>query len=139
MYGPSPHRATPLKMQPPPRTNRYADQRRVSRARVHFTARYSSPNLHLEGHVTDLSPDGLFFCSDFLDDQGETAHVVVDVPTRPRPLELRGEVRWVKDAPHAAGMGIRFVDVSLEARALRRSLAGEGIELDRHGVPSGRA
>jgi uncharacterized protein (TIGR02266 family) len=139
MYGPRPHQRRPL-MQHPPRTNRYADQRRVSRARVHFKARYSSPSLSLEGHVTDLSPDGLFFSSDFLDDQGESAQVVVDVPTRTRPLELRGEVRWVKDAPNGAGMGIRFVDVSLEDRALLRTLAGDPATFDgAERVPSGRA
>jgi hypothetical protein len=125
-------------MHTPTRTNRYADQRRVSRARVQFTARYSSPNLNLEGLVTDLSPDGLFFCSDFLDDQGETAHVVLDVPSRGQPLELRGEVRWVKDAPSAAGMGIRFVDVSLEDRALLTALAAGSDTSDRP-LPSGRA
>jgi hypothetical protein len=132
-------------MQPPTRTNRYADQRRVSRARVHFPARYASPNLNLEGHVTDLSPDGLFFCSDFLDDQGETAHLVVEIPSRPsRPLELRGEVRWVKDLPNAGGMGIRLVDVSLEDRALLSSLAEDrdgarDVARDDGRLPSGNA
>ena len=101
--------------------NRY-DQRRASRVRVHFSARYASTNLNLEGHVTDVSPDGLFFCSDYLDDQGEVAKVWVDVPDRSAPLELRGEVRWVNDAPHAGGMGIKFIDVSLEDRALLSSL-----------------
>ena len=88
-------------MHPTTRVNRYADQRRASRTRVHFPARYVSSNLNLEGHVTDLSPDGLFFCSDFLDDQGETAQVQVMVPARNEPITLRGEVRWVKDPPHA--------------------------------------
>jgi hypothetical protein len=112
-------------MQHTTRENRYADQRRAPRARVHLTARYVSPNLNLEGHVTDVSPDGLFFCSDFLDDQGETAHLLVDLPSRPEPLELRGEVRWVRDMPDAGGMGIRLLDVTLEIRALLRSLGTE--------------
>jgi hypothetical protein len=90
---------------------------------VQFQARYSSPNLNLEGLVTDLSPEGLFFCSDFLDDQGELAQLVVTVPSRAQPLQLRGEVRWVKDVPHAGGMGIKLVDVSLEDRALLSSLS----------------
>lgn len=103
--------------------NRYAEQRRAPRARVNFAARYVSSNLSLEGEVTDLSPEGLFFASDYLDDQGETAHVVVVLPTRSQPLRLRGEVRWVKDAPNAAGMGIRFVDLSLEDRELLQTIA----------------
>jgi len=125
-------------MHPPSmRANRYADQRRASRVRVHLPARYVSSNLVLEGHVTDLSADGLFFCSDFLDDQGETAHVAVTVPAREEPLELRGEVRWVKDAPHAGGMGIRLVDVSLEDRALLTALGG--VPVSDGLVPSGNA
>jgi len=107
--------------------NRY-DQRRFSRVRVHFSARYASPNLNLEGHVTDVSPDGLFFCSDYLDDQGEVARVWVDLPDRATPLELRGEVRWVNDSPHAGGMGIRFIDLSLEDRALLTSLGARVAE-----------
>ena len=111
--------------------NRY-DQRRASRVRVHFSARYASTNLNLEGHVTDVSPDGLFFCSDYLDDQGEVARVWVDVPDREAPLELRGEVRWVNDAPHAGGMGIKFIDVSLEDRAVLSSLTGGAAALATH-------
>ena len=60
--------------------------------------------------------------SDYLDDQGELARVWVDVPDRAAPLELRGEVRWVNDAPHAGGMGIKFIDLTLEDRALLSSL-----------------
>lgn len=82
-----------------------------------------SSNLSLEGEVTDLSPEGLFFASDYLDDQGETAQVVLQVPTRSQPLRLRGEVRWVKDAPDAAGMGIRFVDLSTEDREVLQTIA----------------
>jgi hypothetical protein len=123
-------------MHPTTRVNRYADQRRASRTRVHFPARFVSSNLNLEGHVTDLSPDGLFFCSDFLDDQGETAQVQVMVPARSEPITLRGEVRWVKDLPHAGGMGLRLVDVSLEDRALLTSLGLLGKDLP---LPSGNA
>lgn len=98
------------------------DQRRQSRTRVHLPARYASPNLSLEGHVTDVSPDGLFFCSDYLDDQGEPVRVWVEVPSRAEPLELRGEVRWVNDTPDAGGMGLRLIDVSLEDRRILSSL-----------------
>src|SRR3954462_12986605 len=121
-----------------PPANRY-DQRRSFRVRVHFSARYASSNLNLEGHVTDVSPDGLFFCSDYLDDQGESAQLWVDVPERDGPLELRGEVRWVNDNPHAGGMGIRFVDVSLEDRALLSSLVAHPHAENREPSPSGTA
>lgn len=110
--------------------NRYADKRRAVRARVQLAARYVSASLTLEGHVTDVSADGLFFASDFLDDEGEIARIWVVVPSRPEPLELRGEVRWVSDAPTGAGMGVRFVDVNLEDRLLLSSLAsGDAAEM----------
>ncbi len=102
-----------------------SDQRRSARARVHFAAKYVSSNLNLEGRVTDVSPEGLFFCSDYLDDQGEMARLWLDLPTLAAPVELRGEVRWVNDSAHAGGMGIRFVDLALEVRALLTALAEE--------------
>jgi uncharacterized protein (TIGR02266 family) len=92
---------------------------------VSLTAQYVSANLTLEGHITDVSPDGLFFSSDFLDDQGESARVVLVVPARNRPLELRGEVRWVRDQPDAGGMGIRLLDVSREDQELLSRIALE--------------
>jgi hypothetical protein len=103
---------------------RKLEQRRSTRTRVRLSARYVSSNLSMQGHVTDVSAEGLFFCSDFLDDQGEAAQVWVDVPTRQVPLALRGEVRWVNDAPHAGGMGIKLVGVSAEDRVLLAQLSG---------------
>lgn len=120
----------------PTRPAHQHDQRRTNRVRVHLSARYLSANLQLDGHVTDLSADGLFFCSDFLDDQGEMARVWVDVPSRSRPMELRGEVRWVNDTPHAGGMGLKLVDVSLEDRALLATLEQD---LASARMPSGNA
>ncbi len=114
-----------------------AEQRRVTRLRVHLPARYVSSNLNLEGHVTDLSPEGLFFSSDFLDDQGEEACVWVEIPARGGFLELRGEVRWFNDAPHAGGMGIKLMDVSLEDRIVLSSIvATTGVDLP---LPAGNA
>jgi hypothetical protein len=100
-----------------------ANKRRAFRSRVFLQARYVSANLTLEGRITDVSPDGLFFQSDYLDDQGELARVWVQLPTRSAPLELRGEVRWVNDAPHAGGMGLRLFDVGLEDRLLLSTIS----------------
>jgi hypothetical protein len=115
------------------------EQRRYPRVRVHFAARYLSSNLNLEGRVTDVSPDGLFFCSEFLDDQGETARLWIEVPARARPLELRGEVRWVNDTPHGGGMGLKLIDVSLEDRALLESLVPAGLASPRTRISTGNA
>ena len=96
--------------------------RRSARMRVEISAKYVSDSLVVEGMVTDVSADGLFFCSDYLDGTGETVRVWLDIPWRDRPLELRGEVRWVNDTPDTGGMGIKFFDVSLEDRMVLSSL-----------------
>jgi hypothetical protein len=120
-------------------TNRYADKRRTSRVRVHLQARYVSSTLNLDGMVTDLSPDGLFFCSDYLDDRGEFARVWIEIPSRAAPLELRGEVRWVNEGPDNCGMGIKFDDVPLEDRILLSALRDGGAEPLEAQPPSGSA
>lgn len=96
-------------------------RRRTSRVRVYLQARYLSASLNIEGRVTDVSSDGLFFCSDYLDDAGETARLWIDLPSGGR-LELCGEVRWVRETPNAGGMGIRFTSLSVHDRALLRGL-----------------
>jgi hypothetical protein len=98
------------------------ESRRSARSRVRLSGKYVSDSLVVDGVVTDVSADGLFFCSDYLDNTGETARVWLDIPWRDRPLELRCEVRWVSDAPNTGGMGIRFLDVSLEDRMVLSSL-----------------
>jgi len=108
-------------MQPPYR-DKTKDERRSARSRVRITGKYVSENLVVDGVVTDVSPNGLFFCSDYLDSKGETAHLWLEIPWRNAPLELRGEVCWVSDAPENGGMGIRFIDVSLEDRMVLSSL-----------------
>jgi hypothetical protein len=98
------------------------DLRRAARAKVLVPARYVSEHLTIEGTVTDLSPDGVFFCSDYLDAKGEPVRISIEVPWRDRPLHLRGEVRWVSENPRTGGMGIRFMDVSFEDRVVLSSL-----------------
>ena len=95
--------------------------------KVHVAARYVSEHLTIEGLVTDLSPDGVFFCSDYLDAAGEPVRIFIDVPWRAQPLQLRGEVRWVSEVPRTGGMGIRFMDVSFEDRVVLSSLGLSGL------------
>jgi Tfp pilus assembly protein PilZ len=90
--------------------------------KVEIAAKYVSESLVVEGFVRDVSADGLFFCSDYLDSAGELVRVWLDIPWRSRPLELRGEVRWVNEMSNVAGMGIEFIDVNLEDRVVLASL-----------------
>jgi hypothetical protein len=106
---------------------------------VRISGKYVSDNLVVDGVVTDVSADGLFFCSDYLDSTGESARVSLDIPWRSRPLELRGEVRWVNDAPNTGGMGIRFIDVTLEDRMVLSSLGLYAMTDGSQAMPSGEA
>ena len=106
----------------PPDLEKPTELRRSVRTRVQLSARYVSDSLVVEGLVTDVSADGVFFCSDYLDGTGESVRISLELPWRPKPIELRGEVRWVNDGPKTGGMGIRFFDVSLEDRMVLSSL-----------------
>jgi hypothetical protein len=98
------------------------DLRCSVRTKVQIFAKYVSDSLVADGVVTDVSADGLFFCSDYLDGAGETVRISLTIPWRTTPLELRGEVRWVNETPDTGGMGIKFFDVSLEDRMVLSSL-----------------
>jgi hypothetical protein len=124
-------------------TSHYLDKprnmRRSARSRVQIAAKYVSDSLVVEGVVTDVSADGLFFCSDYLDATGETVRVWLDIPWRNGPLELRGEVRWVNDTPSTGGMGIKLIDVSLEDRMVLSSLGLAALASDAAAVSGGEA
>ena len=122
-----------------PYFDRAKDARRSARAKVRISGKYVSDHLVVDGIVTDVSADGLFFCSDYLDNTGESARLWLDIPWRNAPLELRGEVRWVSDAPNTGGMGIRFIDVSLEDRMVLSSLGLYETADGAHSMPSGEA
>jgi len=109
-----------------PDTNSYsgvrADGRRQSRVPIALPARYLSSDLTIDGQVTNVSSEGLFFHSEFLDKTGERASIWVNIPARPAPLELRGEVRWVEEQGPHCGMGIRLVDLSTKDHVVLTSL-----------------
>jgi hypothetical protein len=107
--------------------------------KVEIAAKYVSDNLVVEGVVTDVSADGLFFCSDYLDGTGETVRVWLDIPWRGSPLELRGEVRWVNDTPNIGGMGIKFIAVSLEERMVLSSLGLSAMTSGAYSMSGGEA
>lgn len=112
------------------------ERRSAVRTKVRVAARYVSEHLTIEGVVTDLSPDGVFFCSDYLDAPGEAVRVSVDVPWLSQPLRLRGEVRWVSEVFRVGGMGIRFMDVSFEDRVVLSSLGLAGLVEEGRDAPA---
>ena len=70
----------------------------------------------LDGEVWDLSCNGLFFRSDFLDTRGSRVGIQVTIPEWKRPLVLRGQVARVVVTNGRAGMGVQFRDLSRPAR-----------------------
>jgi hypothetical protein len=122
-----------------PHLERPRELRRSARLKVQIVARYSSDSLDIEGVVTDVSADGLFFCSDYLDATGETVRVWLDIPWRSQALELRGEVRWVNDTPNIGGMGIKFIDVCLEDRMVLSSLGLSALANSEYAAHTGEA
>jgi uncharacterized protein (TIGR02266 family) len=99
-----------------------SERRRAVRSQVRVAARYISDQMIVDGIVTDISPDGFFFASDFLDPRGELVRVLLEIPGLTRPLELRGEVRWVSDSADAGGMGVRFLGLDSAQRELLSSI-----------------
>jgi uncharacterized protein (TIGR02266 family) len=92
------------------------EQRRHPRINVDLPVRYRSDAVSLDGRACDLSQDGLFFVSSYLDEPGGEIAIELDLPDSDVPLRLSGEVRWIDEAPLHAGMGIRFVNVAITER-----------------------
>jgi hypothetical protein len=94
-----------------------SENRRTPRIPVDLPARYRSEAVSLDGRAGDISQDGMFFMSAFLYDATHAeVNVELDLPDSDVPLRLAGEVRWIDDAPLHAGMGIRFVNVTINEK-----------------------
>jgi hypothetical protein len=83
---------------------------------VDLPARYRSANVSLDGRAGNLSQDGMFFVTSFLDDGADEINVEIDLPDAEQPLVLSGQVCWVDDAPLHSGMGIRFKNLAIQER-----------------------
>jgi hypothetical protein len=92
------------------------DNRRTPRISVDLPARYRSPSISLDGRAGNLSQDGMFFVSSFLDDAIDEINIELDLPDSDTPLTLPARVAWVDPAPLHAGMGIRFTNVGMNDR-----------------------
>ena len=92
------------------------EKRRAHRVRVNLSARYRSQSVSLDGNVSDLSCDGLFLRSEFLDDTGTPVDLDLELPGTERPIRLHGKVVRTDATPLACGMGIRFHEVHAPAR-----------------------
>jgi hypothetical protein len=66
--------------------------------------------------VCNLSCDGLFVQSEFLDPRGSTVDLDLELPGTGGLVALQGEVVRVDETPLSSGMAIRFVGVGLPSR-----------------------
>ena len=87
------------------------EKRRAHRVRVNLPARYRSKSVSLDGHISNLSCDGLFLRSEFLDSEGTRVALDIELPGTEMPLRVHGDVVRTDETPLACGMGIRFADV----------------------------
>jgi uncharacterized protein (TIGR02266 family) len=66
----------------------------------------------------NIGVGGAYILTDEPFEIGALLHVELHVPTDEQPLALRAEVRWIAaaaDDNDTAGMGVRFLDVDVDA------------------------
>ncbi len=63
------------------------------------------------GWVANLSRNGMFLRSEFLDEAGAEVNVSFALPDEAQPVALRGKVVRVNDGALCPGMAIRFTQV----------------------------
>jgi hypothetical protein len=96
------------------------ERRAARRVQVNLPARYSSAGMEVVGWVANLSRDGLFLRSAFLDEDGAEVSVSFELPGEERPVALLGRVVRVHGGTLCPGMAIRFTQV---AEGVQRKLA----------------
>ena len=83
---------------------------------MNLPAHYRSHTVSLHGRVSDLSCDGLFLRSEFLDGAGTQVDLDLELPGTEQPIRLRGKVVRTDASPTTCGMGIRFSELHPPAR-----------------------
>ena len=94
------------------------ERRAAHRFPVQLPAYYSSDDVAMAGLVSNLSRSGAFLRSDYLDRKGSQVTLVLALADGHPQLTVSGTVARVDEGPDAAGMGIRFTDLSATTRLL---------------------
>lgn len=87
------------------------ERRAAHRLQVNLPARYASHALAVVGWVANLSRNGMFLRSEYLDEAGAEVSVSFALPDEQHPVALRGQVVRVNDGALCPGMAIRFTQV----------------------------
>jgi uncharacterized protein (TIGR02266 family) len=106
------------------------DNRRVSsRFAVELEVTLESEHNFYAGFSENLSEGGIFVATHSLKAMGTVIELSLLLPGSDQRLELRGEVRWVREHHEASGvspgLGVRFTELSDEQAAqIRAFLSG---------------
>lgn len=107
-----------------------AERRRHERTEVSMLVQYRFDTLEdfLAEYSRDLSPGGLFLCTEEPREVGAIIHVQFSLKDGSRLIEGMGRVARVTrpGGPGPAGMGIEFLHFDEDALALVRQLCGAG-------------
>ena len=95
------------------------DRRRHDRRPIELRLVYTSSELEIEATTRDLSPSGVFVCTEVLDPVGTRCQLTLLIDGGP-PLQLRGVVRRVVEHEQAGlepvGLGIEFLEIGVAER-----------------------
>ncbi len=100
-----------------------ADRRTTDRHEVEVEIDIDSDSNFYTGLTQDVSTGGLFVATHRIRRVGERIHVKFRLPGHDQPIEAHTEVRWLREnsslrrADGAHGMGLRFIELSAEARS----------------------
>ena len=92
------------------------ERREAHRVLVNLPARYRSERTTLVGWVANVSRQGIFLRSRFVDERGAEVEVSFALPGDRQPVAVSGTVVRVHESAACPGMGIRFVEMPEVAR-----------------------
>ena len=92
------------------------ERRGAHRILVNLPARYRSEATSLVGWVANVSRNGMFLRSQYVDERGAEVEVSFALPGDRQPLAVTGKVVRVHESALCPGMAIRFVQMPEVAR-----------------------
>jgi type IV pilus assembly protein PilZ len=85
------------------------EKRTEQRAPIELKVDYKRLNSFFADYTKNISKGGTFIHTRHPLPVGTTFHFKISLPKRIEPIELLGEVAWLRQTPPEPGMGIQFV------------------------------
>lgn len=92
------------------------ERRGAHRIQVNLPARYRSEGTTLVGWVANVSRNGMFLRSQYVDERGAEVEVSFALPGDGQHIAMTGTVVRVHESSLCPGMAIRFVEIPDPAR-----------------------